>query len=78
MKYLRLFETESQYETAKVRFEYPTVSYTKDASIVHYMTLRDKYTKEYLTFKALENSTFTVTIPANINRILLIIFGYLF
>jgi len=59
MKYLRLFETESQYETAKGEFEYPTVSYAEDIDIVHYMTLRDKYAREYLTFEALESGTFS-------------------
>jgi len=67
MKYLRLFETESQYETTKGDFKYPTVSYTKDASTVHYMTLREKYTREYFTFEALESGTFTLTIPADVN-----------
>ena len=65
---LRLFESESQYETAQGGgFEYPTVSYVTDTDTVHYMTLREKYANEYLTFEALENGTFTLTVPANIN-----------
>ena len=59
MKRLRLFETESQYETTKGEFEYPTVSYVRDTDTVHYMTLRDKYAREYLTFEALESGTFS-------------------
>jgi len=62
MKRLRLFETESQYETAKVEFEYPTVSYVEDTDTVHYMTLREKYTKEYLTTEALESGTISFNI----------------
>jgi len=61
MKRLRLFETESQYETAKVEFEYPTVSYIEDTDTVHYMEKPDP-SKEYLTFEALENGTFTYMI----------------
>ena len=68
MKSLRLFETGSQYETAQgVGFEYPTVSYVIDPDAVHYMTLRDKYKREYLTFEALDDGTFTLNIPSNIN-----------
>lgn len=67
MKNLRLFATEPQYETAKWEFEYPTVSYVEDTDTVHYMTLREKYTREYLTFEALEAGTFTLNIPANVN-----------
>jgi len=61
MKRLRLFETESQYETAKGEFEYPTVSYVEDTDTVHYMEKPDP-SKEYLTFEALENGTFTYMI----------------
>ena len=67
MDYLRLFRIETEYNTSKSEFEYPTVSYVTDTYTAHYMTLREKYTNEYLTFEALENGTFTLRIPANVN-----------
>ena len=67
MKNLKLFDTESQYETAKVEFEYPTVSYVEDTDTVYYMEKPHDYSKDYLTFEALESGTFTLTIPSNIN-----------
>ena len=62
MKNLKLFDTESQYETIKEGFEYPTISYVTSTGTVHYTTLRDKCKKEYLTFEALKSGSFTLTI----------------
>ena len=67
MDNLRLFSTETEYNTSKSGFEYPTVSYVESNDTVYYMTLREKYTNEYLTFEALEDGTFTLTIPANVD-----------
>lgn len=38
MKNIKLFETESDYDSAKPDFAYPTVSYVKDVDDVRYMT----------------------------------------
>lgn len=62
MKNLRVFETETAYNSAVSEFEYPTVSFVQDVEDVRYMPK-----PEYLTFEALENGTFTLNIPANVN-----------
>ena len=67
MDYLRLFRIETEYNTSKSEFEWPTVSYVTDTDTAHYMTLREKYKSAYLTFEALEGGTFTLTIPVNVN-----------
>ena len=67
MNRLKRFSTETQYDLSKDDFEYATVSWVEDVDDVRYMTLRDKYTREYLTFEALEDGTFTLSIPANVN-----------
>ena len=67
MNRLKRFSTETQYDLSKDDFEYATVSWVEDVDDVRYMTLRDKYTGEYLTFEALEDGTFTLSIPANVN-----------
>ena len=61
MKNLRQFETESQYETVKEGFEYPTVSYVTNTDTVHYMEKPPHdYSKDYLTFEALEDATISI------------------
>ena len=67
MDFLKKFNTETQYDLAKDDFEWATVSLLKDVDEVRYMTIRDKYKKEYLTFTALESGTFTLTVPANVD-----------
>ena len=62
MDNLRLFSTENEYDLAVEGFEYPTVSYIEAIDDVRYMLK-----PEYLTFEALENGTFTLSIPANVN-----------
>ena len=55
MNRLKNFTTETQYDIAKDNFVYTTVSYLEDVDEVRYMTQRDKYKREYLTFEALED-----------------------
>lgn len=66
MDNLRLFSTETEYNTSKSGFEYPTVSYVESNDTVYFMTLREKYTKEYLTFEAIDNCVFTFTMDAKL------------
>ena len=68
--YLKLFETHTQYDTfirggGDTPFVRPNVSYCIAENEVHYNPTWDN---EYLTFVALENTTFTF-IPANNNVI---------
>ena len=71
--YLKLFETHTQYETfigggGNTPFVKPNVSYCVQENEVHYNPLPHDYSKDYLTFLALEDGTFTFT-PANNNAI---------
>lgn len=66
MDYLRLFRIETEYNTSKSEFEYPTVSYVTDTDTAHYMEKPD-YSEEYLTFEALGEGTFTLTVPAGVD-----------
>ena len=70
-KYLKLFENNTQYETfigggENTPFVRPNVSYCIAENEVHYNPRT--WADEYLTFVALENTTFTFT-PANNNVI---------
>ena len=70
-KYLKLFENNTQYETfigggGNTPFVKPNVSYCTEENEVHYNPRT--WADEYLTFVALENTTFTFT-PANNNVI---------
>ena len=72
-KYLKLFENHTQYETfigggGNTPFVKPNVSYCVQENEVHYNPLPHDYSKDYLTFVALEDGTFTFT-PANNNAI---------
>jgi len=66
MKHLRVFETETAYDSEVSEFEYPTVSFVQDIDDVRYMVKPD-YSKDYLIFEALEDGTFTLTVPASID-----------
>ena len=55
MKKLKRFSTETQYNLAKDDLEWATVSWVEDVNEVRYMSQRDKYKREYLTFEALES-----------------------
>ena len=67
-KYLKLFENHTRYEsfTQTEEFVRPNVSHCIGENHVHYNPF--SWTDEYLTFVALENTTFTFT-PANNNAI---------
>ena len=63
-KYLKLFENHTQYETfigggGVTPFIRPNVSYCTEENEVHYSPLPHDYSKDYLTFLALEDGTFT-------------------
>ena len=67
---LRIFETESDYDSAKDSFVYPTVSYVRDVDEVYYMTkpLRNYFFIEALAdgmTVTLSNSSQVTTAPAN-------------
>ena len=67
--YLKLFETHAEYQEYSGGGEMilPNVSYCEDNNEVHYNPIPD-YSKEYLTFVAKENGTFTFN-PLNSNVI---------
>lgn len=67
MDSIRLFDTESNYNSARGGFRYPTVSYIEGNDKVKYQTEEESYGSQYLTFEALEDGTFTLSIPANVN-----------
>jgi len=64
-KYLKLFETHSEYQTyiSGDNVLKPNVSYCEDENEVHYNPYID-YSSEYLTFVALEDGTFTLSTNA--------------
>ena len=69
-KYLKLFDTHTQYETYingndAVR---PNVSYCEDVMDVHYNPVVHDYSQDYFTIEALENGAITFT-PKNSNVI---------
>ena len=61
MEYIRLFENHSEYEvfTATTEFVRPNISTCKKENDMHYNPTPHNYSKDYLTFVALENGTFT-------------------
>ena len=64
MKYIKKFETHSGYETYKEGRNYltPNVSYCVDLDEVHFQKyIPHDYSKDYLTFVALEDGTFQFT-----------------
>lgn len=50
---LNFYTTETNYNASKNSFDYPTVAYVDETEEVKWMSIQDKYAKEYLTFKAL-------------------------
>ena len=70
MDKLRLFSTQTDYEDEVANLEYPTVSYIEGTEEVAFMPPPD-YSTMYLTFEALENGTFTLTIGKNVPTSLL-------
>lgn len=63
MKYINLFETQAAYDAAEKY--YPNVSYIEATDEVVYQEIDPLYSS-YLTFEALQNGTFTLTVPANV------------
>ena len=61
--YLKFFEAHSEYETyiGGQDVLLPNVSYCEDQNDVHYNPIPHDYSKDYLTFVAKENGTFTFT-----------------
>ena len=65
-KYLKLFETHAEYEQyVSGDFEKPNVSHCVQEDDVHYNPMPHDYSKDYLTFVALESGTFTFTPKKN-------------
>ena len=62
MKYLKKFETHTEYETYKDSEDYltPNVSYCVDRNDVHFEKYFIDYPKEYLTFYAMEDTEFSI------------------
>ena len=61
MKYINLFDTQAEYDEAEKY--YPNVSYVEETDEVVYQEIDPLYAS-YLTFEALQNGTFTLTVPA--------------
>ena len=75
-KYLKEFSATAEYESyINNSPTLPNVSLTLDDNIVYYNKKPD-YSKEYLTFEALQNGTFTLTVPANVNSTLMTSVSY--
>lgn len=69
-KYLKLFETTSQYNEyiTSIDVVLPNVSVAKDApSTVYFNPLPHDYSEDYLTLTALGDGEITITIPSNVN-----------
>ena len=68
MKYLKLFENHAEYEAYKNSQDYltPNVSYCVDLNEVHFEKYVRDYSKEYLTFEALEDGNFTFTMDSKL------------
>ena len=67
-KYLKLFETTSQYNEyiTSIDVVLPNVSVAKDALTTVYFNPYD-YSEDYLTLSALEDGEITITIPSDVN-----------
>lgn len=58
MNYLKSFNNSTEYESDQPNFLHPHVSFIKDDKRVIYEKTAHDYSQDYLTFEALENSTF--------------------
>ena len=66
MKYINLFETQAEYDAAEKY--YPNVSYIEATDEVVYQENSGlDYSRKYLTFEALEDGTFTLSIPTEVD-----------
>ena len=72
-KYLKKFDTHAKYLafTQKSDFIKPNVSHCITENHIHYNPIPYDYSKDYLTFVALESGTFTLTIGKNVPTSLL-------
>ena len=70
MKYFKLFNTESEYLAyiSSKDFISPNVSTLRDSTNTWINPEIHKYKDDYLTFVALEDGTFTFTIPSGTSR----------
>lgn len=59
MKHLKLFKTQAEFDTATL--ELPNVSYIVEKDIVYYHPYVIDFSSQYLTFEAIEDSTFKLT-----------------
>ena len=68
MDFLKKFNTETQYDADVENLEYATVSYIEDIEEVRYMKKYiPNYSEQYLTFEVLEDGTFTLNIPSDVD-----------
>lgn len=66
MKYINLFDTQAAYDAAEKY--YPNVSYIEATDeVVYQENDPDYYSKEYLTFEALENTSLELVVPAAVD-----------
>ena len=54
---LNFYTTETNYNTSKNSFDYPTVAYVNETEEVKWMSIQDKYAREYLTIEIVEDNT---------------------
>ena len=66
MDYIKFFNTEAEYNAAKKDFDSESVSWLNDIEEARYDAEPD-YSKMYFTTKALEDGTFTLTIPSSVD-----------
>jgi hypothetical protein len=59
MKHLKLFKTQAEYESATLKL--PNVSYIVENDTVNFHPYVIDYSSQYLTFEAIEDSTFKLT-----------------
>ena len=65
MDYLHLFETNTQYNSAKDGFDFPSVSRILNNNEIKFGT-KPNYSEKYLTLRPLENGVFTLSIPSSV------------
>ena len=77
MKYLKKFENHSQYESyIATDYAKPNVSYCVTEGDVHYNPKTHDYVDDYLTFVALEDTTFKLTIGSAVSESILSSISY--
>jgi hypothetical protein len=69
--YLNKHNSQSAFEdffSTKEESDFPRVDYIEDTGeVIYNKTAPHNYSKDYLTFEALEDGTFTLTVPANVD-----------